>query len=124
MENFFNFNKTANPNPTPMTEQYGGLKENYEQIFVEAAESIRAAINKFKPENPCTLCTVKNCKIQNKDVFVEFPAGCAYREWQHQVLAFLSGEYRQKLKATYKMIKAEQEAEINNMKEKQYKQYE
>lgn len=104
MDNFFSFNKTANPNPTPINEQYNGMKDNYEQIFTEAAESIRAAIDKFKPENPCTLCAVKDCKIQNKDVFTDFPAGCAYREWQLQVLAFLNGDYRQKLKNTYKMI--------------------
>ena len=103
MENFFNTGKPA-LNKTPLNDQYDDLKDNYEQIFIEAAESIRAAVDKFKPENPCTLCVVKNCQIQKKDVFTDYPSGCAYREWQMQILTFLSGDYKQKLKNTYKMI--------------------
>ena len=63
MENFFSTGKPIS-NTTPLNEQYENLKDNYEQIFIEAAESIRAAVSKFKPENPCTLCAVKNCKIE------------------------------------------------------------
>ena len=102
MQNFFNTNKEQ-PS-TPLESQYDNLKDNYQQIFLEAAESIRREIDKFKPENPCTLCSVKNCQIQKKDVFTDYPVGCAYRDWQKQVLSFLSGEYRQKLKNTHKMI--------------------
>lgn len=102
MENFFN-TKTAQPS-APLDAQYDDLKDNYQRIFIEAAESIRAAVEKFKPENPCTLCTVKSCKIEKKDVFTDYPAGCAYRDWQMQILTFLSGDYRQKLKNTYKTI--------------------
>lgn len=103
MENFF---KTSSFKPvTPLEEQYDDLKDNYKQIFVEAAESIRREVNKFKPENPCEGCTNKDCKLQVKDVFTDYPAsGCAYREWQMQILTFLAGDYRQKLKNTYKMI--------------------
>ena len=54
--------------------QYDNLKNNYEQIFVEAAESIRREVNKFKPENPCTTCSQKkDCKIEKKDIFTPFP---------------------------------------------------
>ena len=102
MENFFNTN--SKQPTTPLGNQYDNLKDNYQRIFIEAAESIRAAIDKFKPENPCTTCTVKDCQIKVKDVFSDFPVGCAYRDWQKQVLSFLGGEYRQKLKNTYKMI--------------------
>ena len=102
MQNFFNTNKEQTT--TPLTAQYDNLKDNYQQIFVEAAESIRKEIDKFKPENPCTMCSIKNCQIKLKDVFVDYPVGCAYRDWQKQVLSFLAGEYRQKLKNTYKMI--------------------
>lgn len=102
MENFFN--TAGSEKPTPIVEQYDDLKNNYRQIFVEAAESIRSAIDKFKPENPCPTCVVKNCKLEKKDVFSDYPVGCAYRDWQKQVLSFLAGEYRQKLKNTYKMI--------------------
>ena len=102
MQNFFNTN-TSQPS-TPLNAQYNSLKENYEQIFVEAAESISKEIEKFKPENPCKICTVKDCKIQKKDVFTDYPVGCAYRDWQKQVLSFLAGEYKQKLKNTYKVI--------------------
>lgn len=102
MENFFNSKSVQNI--TPMESQYDSLKDNYQQIFIEAAESIRTAIDKFKPDNPCATCTVKNCEIQKKDVFNDFPVGCAYNDWQKQVLSFLAGEYRQKLKNTYKMI--------------------
>ena len=102
MQNFFNTNKEQVS--TPINTQYDSLKDNYEQIFIEAAESIRKEIDKFKPNNPCTICNVKNCKIEKKDVFTDFPVGCAYRDWQKKVLSFLAGEYRQKLKNTYKMI--------------------
>ena len=102
MQNFFNTN-SKQPS-TPMETQYDNLKDNYQQIFIEAAESIRREIDKFKPENPCTICSVKDCQVQKKDVFTDFPVGCAYRDWQKQVLSFLAGEYRQKLKNTYKMI--------------------
>ena len=112
MNNFFN--KHANPNPTPINTQYNGMKNNYEQIFVEAAESIRSAIDKFKPENPCSTCVVKDCQIQNKDVFTDFPSGCAYREWQLQVLAFLNGDYRQKLKNTYKTSKERPNSDVSS----------
>ena len=102
MQNFFNSN-TQKPS-TPLNNQYDDLKDNYQQIFIEAAESIRREIDKFKPENPCTICNVKDCKVQKKDVFTDYPVGCAYRDWQKQVLSFLDGEYRQKLKNTYKVI--------------------
>lgn len=102
MQNFFNTN-SEQPS-VPLESQYDSLKDNYQQIFIEAAESIRAAIEKFKPENPCTLCSVKNCNIEKKDVFTDYPVGCAYRDWQKQVLSFLDGEYKQKLKNAYKMI--------------------
>lgn len=107
MENFFN----AKPEHdiTPLNNQYDDLKDSYEQIFIEAAESIRRALDEFKPENPCTLCTVKDCKIQKKDVFTDFPVGCAYRDWQKKVLSFLAGEYRQKLKNNYKAIMSKKE---------------
>ena len=102
MQNFFNTNN--NEISTPLETQYDDLKDNYQEIFIEAAESIRREIEKFKPENPCTICSVNNCQLQKKDVFTDYPVGCAYRDWQKQVLSFLSGEYRQKLKNTYKAI--------------------
>lgn len=105
MDNFFNFKQ--NNNTTPVAEQYGDMKENYKKIFIEAAESIRREIDKFKPENPCTLCSVKNCKIENKDVFADYPVGCKYRDWQKQVLSFLHGEYRQKMKNSYRIMMEE-----------------
>ena len=102
MENFFNTN--SKQPTTPLGNQYDNLKDNYQRIFIEAAESIRVEINKFKPENPCATCTVKDCSVKVKDVFSDFPIGCAYRDWQKQVLSFLGGEYRQKLKNTYKAM--------------------
>ena len=102
MENFFNTN--SNPQDNSLNSQYDDLKDNYYKIFIEAAESIRKELDKFKPENPCTICSVKNCKIEKKDVFTDYPIGCAYREWQSQVLSFLNGEYRQKLKNSYKIM--------------------
>ena len=102
MENFFN--NSTESEKTPLNTQYNNLKESYEQIFIEAAESIRREVSKFKPENPCTLCSVKDCKITVKDVFTDYPVGCAYRDWQKQILTFLNGEYRQKLKNIYKAM--------------------
>jgi len=103
MENFFNTGVTPKET-TPLNVQYDDLKDHYQQIFIEAAESIRREVNKFKPENPCTLCQNKNCKLETKDVFTDYPSGCAYREWQSKILSFLASDYKQKLKNTYKMI--------------------
>lgn len=102
MQNFFNSN--VNNDSTPLNAQYDSLKDNYEKIFIEAAESIRREIEKFRPENPCADCKVKECKIEKKDVFTDYPVGCAYRDWQKQILSFLDGEYRQKLKNDYKAM--------------------
>ena len=101
MDNFFN--QAPEQQKVSIEAQYDNLKDNYKQIFVEAAESIRTAIDKFKPENPCSSCTIK-CSIEKKDVFSDFPVGCPYRDWQKEVLSFLQGEYKQKLKNIYKMI--------------------
>lgn len=102
MNNFFN----AKPESQNISLgiQYNNLKDNYEVIFIEAAESIRKELDKFKPENPCTICSIKNCQIEKKDPLADYPVGCLYRDWQKQVLSFLSGEYRQKLKNIYKAI--------------------
>lgn len=100
MENFFN--NSTNTEKTPLNAQYDNLKDSYQQIFIEAAESIRREVNKFKPENPCTICSVNKCEIKEKDVFTDYPVGCAYRDWQKQILTFLNGEYRQRLKNIYK----------------------
>ena len=95
MQNFFN--KSANPSPTPLNEQYDDMKDNYQQIFAEAVESIRSAINAFKPVEPCKTCVIKGCNIGEKDVFTQYPSGCAYKEWQMQVISYLTGDYYQKL---------------------------
>jgi len=88
---------------TLMLDQYNSLKENYEKIFTEAVLLIRAAVDKLKPENPCTLCTIK-CNLEKKEIFSDFPVGCAYKEWQSNALSFLNGEYKQKMKNTYNAI--------------------
>ena len=102
MDNFFNTGKATETNT--LNTQYYNLKDHYEQIFIEAAESIRAAVEKFKPQNPCATCVVKDCKIEKKDVFTDYPVGCAYRDWQKQILTFLNGEYRQRLKNNYQTM--------------------
>ena len=101
MDNFFS---KASEDIKPLKEQFDDLKNNYERIFIEAAESIRAEVNKFKPENPCAKCPVKDCKIEKKDVFTPYPPNCEYRDWQIKILSFLAGDYRQKLKAIHKNI--------------------
>lgn len=104
MTNFFN--NSPSQFLKPIETQYDDLKNNYRQIFMLAADQIRAAIDKFKPENPCVNCHVKECKVNDpkKDVFTDYPVGCAFRDWQMQVITFLSGDYRQKLKQDYKAI--------------------
>lgn len=101
MENFFK--NEENNQETPIINQYDNLKDNYYRIFIEAAESIRASVDKLKPENPCTLCD-KKCNIEKKDIFTDYPVGCKYKEWQSEVLSYLNGEYREKLKTSYKAI--------------------
>lgn len=110
MENIFSNTKSDENEPekkeekTLILDQYNSIKENYEEIFMEAATLIRTAVDKLKPEeNPCTLCTIK-CNVEKKDIFTDFPPGCAYKEWQSQTLSFLNGEYLQKMKHTYKQI--------------------
>ena len=102
MQNFFN--KSANPSPTPLNEQYDDMKDNYQQIFAEAVESIRSAINAFKPVEPCKTCVIKGCNIGEKDVFTQYPSGCAYKEWQMQVISYLTGDYYQKLQTMLQEI--------------------
>ncbi len=100
MDNFFS--STDTQDNTPLNAQYDNLKDNYEKIFIEAAESIRRELDSFKPENPCENCPVKDCKIEKKDIFAPYPPNCKYRDWQLQALSFLAGDYKQKLKAVYK----------------------
>lgn len=85
--------------------QYNDLKNNYEQIFIEAAESIRKELDTIKPQNPCEGCSNKDCKIVKKDIFAPYPPnGCKLREWQMQAITYLTGDYRTKLKSAYKAI--------------------
>lgn len=104
MNNFFatGQNNANNKTDNSLDSQFNNLKNNYETIFIEAAESIRREIDKFKPENPCEKCSIKNCNIEKKDIFSLYPPNCEYREWQLKVLTFLSGDYKQKLKNVYK----------------------
>ena len=117
MSNFFStnnnsdklnqFNKNQEPDDSinnSLQNQYDDLKNNYEEIFIEAAESIRKELDTFKPENACQECSNKDCKIEKKDIFTPYPAGCKYREWQMQAITYLTGDYRTKLKAAYKSI--------------------
>ena len=61
MDNFFATQNNSQNNS--LNSQYDNLKNNYEEIFIEAAESIRREINDFKPENPCQKCQVKDSNI-------------------------------------------------------------
>ena len=49
MDNFFSTNTSQENNS--LNSQYDNLKDNYEKIFIEAAESIRREINQFKPDD-------------------------------------------------------------------------
>ena len=104
------FAKTENTEQEKTTDnslngQYNELKNNYQQIFVEAAESIRKELDEFKPKNACENCAHKDCKIEIKDIFAPYPpSGCRLRDWQMQAITYLSGDYRNKLKANYKAI--------------------
>ena len=93
------------PQDNSLNGQYNQLKTNYEQIFIEAAESIRKELDTIKPKNACDGCSNKDCKIEKKDIFSPYPpTGCKLREWQMQAITYLTGDYRQKLKAAYKAI--------------------
>ena len=101
--NFLSVDSNDNK-PRSMSEQYNDLKNNYEEIFIEAAESIRRELDTFKPENPCAVCNIKDCKIEKKDIFASYPPNCVYHSWQLKAITYLAGDYRQKLKAEYKAI--------------------
>ena len=100
-ENFFSDIEVS---PKSLKEQRKDIESNYEQIFVEAAESIRRELDKIKPQNPCSACSNKDCKIEKKDVFSPYPQNCEYRSWQLKALTFLSGDYKHKLKVDYERI--------------------
>lgn len=92
-------------NVNSLGNQYDDLKQNYEQIFIEAAESIRKELDSLKPENACDGCSNKDCKVVRKDIFAPYPpTGCKLREWQMKAITYLTGDYRTKLKAAYKSI--------------------
>jgi len=75
MDNFFSTNTSQENNS--LNSQYDNLKDNYEKIFIEAAESIRREINQFKPDDSvCKKCTVKDCKIEKKEENEEFHKTC------------------------------------------------
>ena len=85
--------------------QYNALKNNYEQIFIEAAESIRKELDTIKPKDACEGCSHNDCSISRKDIFAPYPAsGCKLREWQMQAITYLTGDYKTKLKAAHKEI--------------------
>ena len=92
------------PKDNSLDGQYNELKNNYEQIFIEAAESIRKDLDEIKPKDACEGCVVKDCKIAKKDILASYPAGCKLREWQMQAITYLTGDYKTKLKAAYKAI--------------------
>ena len=94
----------TNTQTKSLKEQRKTIENNYAQIFIEAAESIRKELNNFKPDNPCEKCRKKDCKIEKKDVFAKYPDDCEYRSWQLKSLTYLSGDYKQKLKADYERI--------------------
>ena len=88
-----------------LDDQYNELKNNYEQIFKEAAESIRRDLDEIKPQNACNGCSNKDCKIENKDLFAPYPTtGCKLREWQMQSITYLSGNYQTKHRVALKYI--------------------
>jgi len=93
------------PKDNSLEGQYKELKNNYEQIFIEAAESIRKDLDELKPKDACEGCVNKDCKIQKKDIFAPYPvSGCKLREWQMQAITYLTGDYKNKLKTAYKAI--------------------
>ncbi len=105
--NLFSAAKPAEEKPkdSSLNGQYYDLKDNYQQIFVEAAESIRKDLDEFKPKDVCKDCSVKDCKIEKKDIFAPYPpAGCKYREWQMQAITYLTGDYKNKLQAALQSL--------------------
>ena len=97
--------KEEEPQNNSLHGQYKNIEKNYEQIFIEAAESIRKELDTIKPKDACDGCTVKDCKIQKKDIFAPYPpTGCKLREWQMQAITYLNGDYKTKLKAAYRAI--------------------
>lgn len=98
------------PKDNSLNGQYNELKNNYEQIFIEAAESIRRELDTIKLENACEGCSHKDCKIEKKDIFAPYPpTDCKLRDWQMQAITYLAGDYQTKLKAAYKAIMTKKE---------------
>ena len=105
-ENLFDIPQITEQTPkdNSLNGQYNEIKNNYEQIFIEAAESIRKDLDEIKPKDACKDCLKKDCNLTKKDIFSAYPQGCKLREWQMQAITYLSGDYKTKLKAAYKAI--------------------
>ncbi|MBQ7126723.1 YkgJ family cysteine cluster protein [bacterium] len=108
MENFFN--KQAEEIITPLAEQYNELKDDYKEIFIQAALSIRKALDDFKPDSPCLTCNVAGCQVKDKDIFTDFPNRCKYKDWQSQAITYLNGDYIQQLKNKFNELLAQKDS--------------
>ncbi len=97
--------KQEQPKKNSLDAQYNEVTSNYEQIFMEAASSIRRELDGFKPQDACTYCAKHDCNIEKKDIFSPYPpTGCKLREWQMQAITYLTGDYKNKLNSDYKAI--------------------
>ena len=104
MDNFFVNNKDESNQAFSIENQQNQIKNHYENIFEEALIEIKKEINKFRPENPCKSCNIKNCNISDKNTTANYPSACPYRDWQIKFLSFLTVEYKEQLKKDYNQI--------------------
>lgn len=107
MENFFN--KPSDEIINSLITTKDDIKDDYKEIFINAALSIRNSIDKFKPDSPCITCSISACKVKEKNIFADFPSNCKYRDWQSQAITYLNGDYIQQLKTTFQTLLAEKD---------------
>lgn len=80
------------------------LKQSYREIFLKTSEEIEIQVENLKPEVNCADCKVNDgkCGLTPK-IFEKFPEGCAYKDWQNDVIKFFDEEVA--LQIHQKMIK-------------------
>ena len=71
----------------------------YKEIYTEAAVAIRKELDKLKPNQNCTFCTIP-CDIKKPDILSIFPPGCPFGAWQMKALSYLTNEYKNKLRVS------------------------
>ena len=60
------------------------LKKRYREIFLKSSEDLNHQIEKIKPEQDCSNCSI--CCGLKQELFEKFPENCVFKMWQKRVI--------------------------------------